>query len=129
MAKRKIIEEVKSGMAQAEKRASDRRDIHDSPKNIDEALLRDIELTTANDEQFYRQHHVPWVKNFARKKKRGKFDKELALKGIRLYYVKDAVKRYNEINDGHHKLNKDEKETLAKTYLENVLDDVESGVE
>ena len=98
-------------------------------KDIDENLLRDIELTTANDEQFYRQHHVPWVKNFRRKKKRDKFDKELALKGIRLYYVKDAVIRYNEIQDETHKLNKDEKEELAKTYLENVLDDIESGVD
>lgn len=98
-------------------------------ENIDEAKLRDIELTTANDEQFYRQHHVPWVKNFRRKQKRDKFDKELALKGIRLYYVKDALKRYNELNDTHLTLNKDEKEVLAKTYLENVLDDVKSGVE
>ena len=114
----------------AQTKADNERDTKKVPKSkpnvIDADLLHDIELTTANDEQFYRQHHIPWVKNFMRKRKRDVFNEELALKGIRLYYVKDAVNRYNEITGDNHKLNKDEKEALAKIYLENVLDDVKS---
>ena len=97
--------------------------------NVDEAKLRDIELTVANDEPFYRQHHQPWVKNFMRKRasKKQTFDIELAHKGIKLYYVKDALIRYNELNDTHLTLNKEEKDVLVKTFLENVLDDVKSN--
>ena len=98
-------------------------------KNVDNILVDDIELTVANDEQFYRSTHIPFVKNYRRKIAKGVFSTELGIKGLRNNAVPRAVKKYNEITqaDTPYKLNKDEKELLAKQLLDRVLNSIDDG--
>ena len=103
-------------------------DLSDS-KNIDYVLLRDIELTTSNDESFYRSTHVPFVKNYRRKQQKNIYDKDLALKGIVNNYVPRAIKFYEKQVGDKFNISKQEKNILGKEYLKNVLDDIKSGVE
>lgn len=103
--------------------------------DVDTVLIDDIELTVANDEQFYRQTHIPFVKNYRKKIKRGVFNTELGIKGMVNNAVPRAVKRYNEItqpeksDSPQYKLNKDEKSLLGKQLLDRVLNDIDEGVE
>jgi hypothetical protein len=102
-------------------------DLSDS-KNIDYPLLRDIELTTSNDESFYRQTHIPFVKNYRRKQLKNIYDKDLALKGIVNNYVPRAIKFYEKQNNERFSISKQEKNILANEYLKNVLSDIKDGV-
>lgn len=98
-------------------------------KDIDYSLLRDIELTTSNDESFYKSTHIPFVKNYRRKQQKNIYNKDLALKGIVNNYVPRAIKFYEKQNNNKISISKQEKNTLGNEYLKNVLQDIKDGLE
>jgi len=53
----------------------------------------ELRLYINNDTQLYRQRFIPILKNMDRKKKAGKFDDKLAVKGF-MVLVNDGAKKY-----------------------------------
>jgi len=58
-----------------------------------------VNLHATNDYQFYHSSHVPWVKNIARKKKRGIYDRKQMVPAIKKYYIKPIIKTAKEDGD------------------------------
>jgi len=62
---------------------------------VDQHLVRELELFYENDYQLYQMGNS-WKKNFARKIKRGKYNHNLAVKGIANNYIPQVIRKYRK---------------------------------
>ena len=97
----------------------------------DEVTANELHLTMSNDGDLYRQMVQPWTRNFARRMKKGTFDKQKALKGLELYLVKEAVKRYKKQYGNIGDVSKAIRQEVAKLWFpaieEEAIDLVQTG--
>lgn len=70
------------------------------PGTVDEWQAGEIRLWILNDYPTYRIF-LAWVENFALKKKRGKWNRALAIQGLRDNLVPEALRRYRKECGGH----------------------------
>ena len=63
---------------------------------IDTELVKELDMYIMNDSDIYRQTYVPLAKNYARKKFRGKFNKELAIRGLKNTVVMRGIEKYRK---------------------------------
>ena len=87
-------------------------------KTVDEDLATDLETFIENDGTIYRQNTRPWIENLARKRYKGKFDKDLAVKGL-VYLVEAGLKKYRTDYAFTARVNRATKEKVARELLEN----------
>ena len=93
-----------------------------STKNIDRELVRDLELFMESDSTIWRNYERSFLPNIARKIGSGKFDKS-KLPKLMEYLIKNSmpiIKRFY----GNIKLNKQERELLAKELSQTALNDL-----
>ena len=107
-----------------------------SPKQatIPDYAVRELDLYWENDKPLYHISEA-WSLNFARKMKSGKYNHDLALKGIRDNFVPEVVKKYRKEGYGDNpnfiedyylgKVSKADKEALAKVILPNIEEQAE----
>jgi hypothetical protein len=86
---------------------------------------RELELYIDNDVTLYNQRKLPIEKNLIGKLASGKFDINQAPK-IYKYLIDDGIKKYTK-DFGGITLTKDDKENLAKNYVNQFLEDADSG--
>ncbi|MFA5136951.1 MAG: hypothetical protein WC489_06220 [Patescibacteria group bacterium] len=63
--------------------------------NLDRTFARELALYIENDAGLYRQQYKPIALNFARKKVKGQFNKQLAIKGI-IHLVESGRRKYSK---------------------------------
>jgi hypothetical protein len=87
-------------------------------EQIQETEIDELKLFFDNDEQLYRSRYVPFLKNYTRKMKKGNYDKDLAIKGIKNNLVNDIIKSYDgiELRD----INMESRKELAKQIVEDI---------
>ena len=59
----------------------------------DEDAIRELYLYIENDPDLYKQKHIPIIKNYIKKKERGTYNKDLAIKGF-MYLVDEGARKY-----------------------------------
>jgi len=101
---------------------------------IPDYAIRELDIYWENDEPLYRISEA-WSLNFARKMKAGRYNHDLALKGIRDNFVPEIVKKYRKEDYGDNpnfiedyylgKVSKADKEALAKVVLANIEEQAE----
>ena len=89
---------------------------------IDTGVVSELTMWYANDYPLYRTYYA-WVKNYARKMKRGVYTKKLAIKGIANNYVPQIARDYKK----HNGLSAVNKCTKLKTGLE-IVNDIETAI-
>ena len=90
--------------------------VFDNPKE----LADDIVLWAMNDRDFYFKNIKPIVLNYARKKVNGTYSREMAIKGINLHLIKDAMAMYARDVGVPVSLTKKYREYAAKELLESI---------
>jgi len=90
----------------------------------DEHAETELRLFIDNDSQLYRSRFVPIVKNLIRKKKSGKYDSKLAVKGF-MYLVDDGAKKYAKEFDSPQNWNKMFPKSLRLKVAQQLVDDFE----
>jgi len=93
----------------------------------DEQLVRELSLHSDNDARIYNSRVVPTIKNYARKQDRGVFEKERAIDGIRNNIVPDVVASYNREYGTNFRLNKEEKDALAREIYDSMKDEIKDN--
>lgn len=86
--------------------------------SVDKIALRELELFIDNDGALYRQRFMPILKNQCKKKKAGRWNHKLAIKGW-MYLVDDGAKKYTkEFGSGawHAAFNMATRRALAARY-------------
>lgn len=83
-------------------------------ESIDVHAVREMELYIDNDYDLYKNLYVDWYNNFAQKRKTGRFDKELAIKGLAQNFVPRAITKYNRVFGPGMKLTAIEKLLVGK---------------
>lgn len=63
--------------------------------HVDKVALRELELFIDNDSALYRQRFMPILANQCKKKKAGRWNQKLAVKGW-MYLVDDGAKKYKK---------------------------------
>jgi hypothetical protein len=91
---------------------------------VDNDMVRELTLYAQNDSTIYESVHMPYVRNFQGKIRKGVFNKDLAIKDIRSYYVNLVVSRYNEDLGPISQPDEDTKDALAKEILDLILQDI-----
>ena len=82
-------------MAQeAVRRYGKRRGNPAPPGDPDEVLATELVNHTMNDADLYRQRVQPFVRSYARKRARGVYKEDLAVKGLSHLFARDAYKSY-----------------------------------
>jgi hypothetical protein len=72
------------------------------PFETPKALASELKLTTENDDNIYRQHIVPILKNLTAKKASGKYDREKAV-GLFMYLAEAGARLYAKtFGQGEH---------------------------
>ena len=66
-------------------------------KDIDEGVVTELDLWYSNTFMLYRTFYS-WIKNYARKMKRGVYTKKLAIQGIANNYVPQIMRDYKQAN-------------------------------
>lgn len=94
---------------------------------VDEHAVRELSLWSQNDESVYRQKHVPFVKNYAKKIKKKIYDRQKAEGGIERNYVPVVVKSYST-QFGKFPINKATKKALAKEITDLVEQDARDEI-
>jgi len=96
-------------------------DCYFKEERIDEVASRELEIYFENDEPLYRNGNA-WIKNFARKMKRGVYDNNKAVFAIQKYFVPNIIKAYDgiELSD----INKSTRNHLAKSIVEGFEDTI-----
>lgn len=61
----------------------------------DEIAARELILYAENDQPLYKRF-LYWKENFDAKKKRGVYNRELAIKGLENNYVPEIIKKYKK---------------------------------
>lgn len=90
--------------------------------SIDETMGDELKIFLDNNEPLYRTK-MAWLKNFARKMKRGVFNTEKAVYGIQKNFVPNIIKGYDgiELSD----VNRETRNYLAKEIVESIKDEIE----
>ena len=90
-------------------------------KDVDEITSRELEIYFDNDEPLYRNGNA-WIKNFARKMKRGTYDNTKAVFAIQKYLVPNIIKSYDgiELRD----VDRQTRNHLAKSIVESFEDTI-----
>jgi len=90
--------------------------------SIDHAASDELKIYFDNDQQFYRSRYIPWLKNFARKMKRGIYQHDLAVGGLQRNLVPDIIKGYDgiELRDVNRATRKD----LAENITVSIEDEI-----
>lgn len=83
---------------------------------IDKNQAKELELFYENDEQLYRQSQA-FVENYNRKKKRGVYKKELAIKGIKNNFIPAVIRKYNKEHGNIGIVNAETKQYLAERWV------------
>jgi hypothetical protein len=91
-------------------------------EEIDEITSDELKIFFDNEESFYRQRYIPFLKNYARKMKRGIYDHNMAVGGIQRNLVNDIIKAYDgiELRD----VNKSTRKHLAENITESIEDEI-----
>lgn len=97
------------------------------PQDPDVILARELALYAINDSQIYRQRIIPFIKNYARKKRKGIFDKKKAIEGLANLLAKDVQKKYWEETLGTPPPDMDQATKIA--FGEELLDDMMETIE
>jgi len=93
-------------------------------KDIDEHQVYQLDIWYSNDYDLYRTYYA-WIKNYARKMKRGVYTKKLAIKGIANNYVPQIARDFNKQDAiGLTRINKC---TKLKTALE-IVNEIETAI-
>lgn len=94
------------------------------PVYIDEHAVNETILYGANEYDLYQNLYIDWYNNFAQKRKTGRFDKELAIKGLAQNYVPMIIMKYNKtFGRGSITLNAAEKVEVAKHFYDRLFRD------
>ncbi len=97
-------------------------------KAIDESTANELKLWLDNTYELYRTY-VAWVKNYARKMKRGKYNKHLAIKGIANNFAPRIMQNYKKAN-GLGTVNKCTKQFLGLEIVDSIEEDIKNeGIE
>ena len=92
--------------------------------DIDYSTVTELELWFENTFSLYRTYYF-WIKNYARKMKRGVYTKKLAIKGIANNYVPQIARDFNKQDAiGLTRINKC---TKLKTALE-IVNEIETAI-
>ena len=101
--------------------------------NPQEEWVSELKLWFDNDGQMYRSRYIPFLKNYARKKKRGIYDRDLAIKGIKNNLVNDIIKAYAKEFGGTptlQEINMCTREKLALEIVKKIEDEINTeGIE
>jgi len=100
--------------------------------NPQDDWVYELKLWFDNDQQMYRSRYIPFLKNYARKKKRGIYDRDLAIKGIKNNLVNDIIKGYEKDIGGVSLkiINMCTREKLALEIVERIEDEINTeGIE
>ena len=81
--------------------------------------MEELKQYIDNDANLYRQRYMPILKNLSKKKKKGKYRKNLAQRAF-MYLVDDGAKRYVRSYGGNARdvFPKRQRKQLAKDYVE-----------
>ena len=90
--------------------------------DIDYSTVTELELWFENTFSLYRTYYF-WIKNYARKMKRGVYTKKLAIKGIAFNFVPQIMKHYKDAN-GLGTVNKCTKLFLGLEIVESIENDI-----
>ena len=96
-------------------------------QEIQEEWVDELKLWFDNDGQMYKSRYIPFLKNYARKKKRGIYEKELAIKGIKNNLVNDIIKAYSKDMGGTPTLQEINMATRKK-LAEEIVDRIEGEI-
>ena len=83
---------------------------------IDKIAVRELVLYSENDSACY-QRYLALFENYAKKKKRGVFNKEKAIKGIVNIYIPFCARKYRKDFGGFPRLTHADKMYMAKDYV------------
>ncbi len=97
---------------------------HCEKENIDETTADELKIWLDNDFQVYRTYYF-WIKNYARKMKRGVYTKKLAIKGIANNFVPQIMRRYKSAN-GLGTVNKCTKLYLGLEIVDSIEEDIKN---
>lgn len=84
---------------------------------VDEVLVKELDLYWINDRQLHDTYQL-WKKNFDRKKKRGIYSKELAIKGIKNNFVPRILEKYRREVAPLSSVSNENKTALAKLIVQ-----------
>ena len=96
-------------------------------QEIDESLARELALYIENDADLYRQQYQPQVLNLARKRYKGAYDAEKAVKLV-VYLVESGIKKYRKEFGLTAAVNRATKESAARQILEGMQDEINMKV-
>jgi len=99
-------------------------------EEADKHAVRELYLYATNDGDLYRQMLEPIYKNYSKKFKKDKYDRELAVKGL-MRFVLAAAKKYSKDhstgNDWQSMFPKDVREEVAKEIEDDFYQDAKAG--
>ena len=87
---------------------------------VDEPYVTEIALYAENDADIYKQSTQAWIKNFARKMKKGTYDHEKGLQAIADYLVPRALEKYNKDFGSQKKFNPLERKKTAEEIIDSI---------
>jgi hypothetical protein len=94
------------------------------PQQIDHPVARELVLFIENDSQLYRSQYQPIVLNLARKKIKGIYKRELAVKLV-VYLVESGRKKYlREVGSLGGQINMATKIAAAKELLSGMQEEI-----
>lgn len=103
-------------------------------ENVDEEAAKELVLFIENDGDLSRRHVVPMIENLAKKKVRGVFDNEKAVKLFE-YLTEAGAKKYN-VEHGHGKptpvnaiFDKQTRRAAASELLDRYMEEIEERAE
>jgi len=95
---------------------------HCEKSDIDETTATELKLWLDNTFSLYRTYYF-WIKNYARKMKRGVYTKKLAIKGIAFNFVPQIMRDYKDAN-GLGTVNKCTKLFLGLEIVDSIEEDI-----
>jgi len=104
------------------------------PQELAESeAARELVLHADNDEQLYRSSHQPIIKNLARKKAKGIYDHEKAIK-LWGYHADRAAQSYHKAHGSanqkwHHMFSKADRMKAAKQFADQGRDELEEALD
>lgn len=96
-------------------------------QEIDRIQARELKLFADSDQQLYNTL-ICWKVNFQRKIKKGTFENNLAVKGIRDNYIKQIITKYNKEIGSIGIVNLATKEYLAIEFVGDILELIKSDI-
>ena len=99
-------------------------ELKESFEETDRDMARELALFADNNEDLYRQKIQSFISNYARKMKRGEFNKQRAIEGLANNLFPEAKKKYiQETGIDLGRVDKGTKMLFGKIMLENIMVD------